>query len=256
MKSGLLAGAALLSLVRADPGNNCTLTGRPPAKARYLKFCQDYNPQACCIPGHDLENQVQFENLIDGLGPGCKNPMMYPEVRFFYCLGCDPEQPKFTDDAHTVRSGTHADGSGYNNCEVGDTEGDCGELGPGSPTIRICKSFLDKLWRDPAFDDCGVMYSNPCPTSWENADFDPYQCGDSLFLPRQEYDDNAERFINDFKPPGLDDYYFESVDDSVEGHPDCWIAKVYTNSAAPSRWSSAAGAIATAAAAGAAAVLL
>ena len=59
----------------------------PPRKPRYLKFCQDYNTQACCIPGHDLENQVQFENLIGALGPGCKNPMMYPELRFFYCLG-------------------------------------------------------------------------------------------------------------------------------------------------------------------------
>ena len=50
-------------------------------QARYLKFCQDYNGESCCIPGHDLEDQVQFENLIDELGPGCKNPMMYPEAR-------------------------------------------------------------------------------------------------------------------------------------------------------------------------------
>merc|ERR1719313_3325949 len=102
------------------PGDNCTLTERPAKRARYLKFCQDYNSKACCIPGHDLENQVQFENLIDGLGPGCKNPMMYPEVRYFYCLGCDPDQPQYTD-APTVPNG--------------------------SQQIRICKSFLDKLWR-------------------------------------------------------------------------------------------------------------
>ena len=148
------------------------------AQARYLKFCQDYNTNACCIPGHDLENQVQFENLISALGPGCKNPMMYPEVRFFYCLGCDPEQPKYTS---------------------GDE-------------IRVCKSFLDRMWRDPAFEDCGVMYSNPCPSNWVDADFDPYQCGDTLLLPKQEYNDDVVAFINVFKPPGLDDFTFVSID--------------------------------------------
>jgi hypothetical protein len=155
----------------------CLCTRR--TQARYLKFCQDYNPRACCIPGHDLENQVQFENLISALGPGCKNPMMYPEVRFFYCLGCDPDQPKYT---------------------IGDT-------------IRVCKSFLDRMWRDPAFDECGVMYSNPCPAAWgDDADFDPYMCGDSLLLPRQTYNDNPTAFINVFKPPGLDDFNFVSID--------------------------------------------
>merc|ERR1719484_208671 len=88
LSRALAAVLAALPLARAAAGDNCSLISQPPKKARYLKFCQDYNSRACCIPGHDLENQVQFENLIEGLGPGCKNPMMYPEVRFFYCLGC------------------------------------------------------------------------------------------------------------------------------------------------------------------------
>lgn len=144
---------------------------------------------------------MQFENLIEGLGPGCKNPMMYPEVRFFYCLGCDPMQPQFT---------------------TGDT-------------IRICKSFLDKLWRDPAYEECGVMYSNPCPAAWgDDADFDPYMCGDTLLLPKSEYTSAAE-FINVFKPPGLDDFTFVEVDDSVEGYEPCWIARTYGTSGAARR---------------------
>jgi len=180
---------------------NCSLTNRPPRKARYLKFCQDYNADACCIPGHDLENQVQFENLIEGLGPGCKNPMMYPEVRFFYCLGCDPLQPLYTDEV--------------------------------AQTINVCQSFLDKMWRDPAFEDCGVMYSNPCPgPNWE---FDPYMCGDDLKLPKQEYA-TAEEFINVFRPPGLDPYRFVAIDDTPgTEHPPCWIARTYTSSPAPRR---------------------
>ena len=102
----------------------------PALQPRYLKFCQDYNQKSCCIPGHDMENQLQFENLIDGLGPGCKNPMMYPAIRYYYCLGCDPKQPEYTDD-------------------------DKGE-------IRVCQSFVDRIWRDEGkeYDDCGVMKSN------------------------------------------------------------------------------------------------
>ena len=117
-----------------------------------MKFCQDYNAQACCIPGHDLENQVQFENLIDGLGPGCKNPMMYPELRYFYCLGCDPDQPKYSNNA--------------------------------TMELKVCKKFVTKLWEDAAYEDCGVMYPNPCPENWGEDGMDPYTCGDDLLLPK------------------------------------------------------------------------
>ena len=98
---------------------------------------------------------------------------------------------------------------------------------------RRCRLWDAQLWRDPSFHDCGVMYSNPCPSNWNEEDFDPYQCGDTLVLPRQKYHNDVVAFINDFKPPGLEDYTFVSVDDSKDQHADCWIAKTYTNSGAP-----------------------
>lgn len=136
--------------------------------------------------------------------------MMYPEVRFFYCLGCDPQQPDYS---------------------VG---GD----------IRICKSFLDKMWRDPAYEECGVMYSNPCPG--DNWDFDPYMCGDTLLLPKDHFNNNVTAFINTFKPPGLEDFNFVSIDDStvdgvrVDPRP-CWIAQKYSSSPASRRAGSGSG---------------
>jgi hypothetical protein len=55
-------------LVRVDAqsiedtqADHCYLIQKRPTKPRYLKFCQDYNDKACCIPGHDLEDQIQFE---------------------------------------------------------------------------------------------------------------------------------------------------------------------------------------------------
>lgn len=173
------------------------------SQARYLKFCQDYNAIACCIPGHDLENQAQFELAIAGLGPGCKNPMMYPELRYFYCLGCDPDQPQYTN-------GTD---------------------------IRVCKSFVDQLWSDPAYEDCGIMHSNDCPASWGDNNFDPYTCGDDLLLPKsgeswfqitglQLDNPTGIDFLNRFKPPGLYDFNFVQVDDDI----DCWNAPAFINS--------------------------
>merc|ERR1712110_593079 len=100
--SSMLSSMLVLQLVVSMFGHvhaealKCALTEDEPRKPRYLKFCQDYNDKACCIPGHDLEDQIQFEFLIEGLGPGCKNPMMYPNIRYFYCLGCVPDQPKYT----------------------------------------------------------------------------------------------------------------------------------------------------------------
>ena len=206
-----------------------------------------------------MENQLQFENLIDGLGPGCKNPMMYPAIRYYYCLGCDPKQPEYTDDS----------------------KGENGE-------IRVCSSFVDRIWRDGGreYDDCGVMKSNDvrpahplippltpprhpisrnraeaprstpaharprplarpplsltaaraaqCPIAWGDNDFDPYTCGDDLIIPRQEeYTNTAEKFLNFFKPPGLDDYDIVVVPDD-ESQGKCWNARAFSSGAAAS----------------------
>ena len=164
------------------------------------------------MPGQDLEDQVQFENLIEGLGPGCKNPMMYPEVRYFYCLGCDPNQPLYTNET--------------------------------SKEIRVCSSFVNKLWADPAYEDCGVMYSNACPSNWQNDGFDPYACGDDLLLPKSQQSWEAVTgeagpatgiaFMNQFKPPGLDDYTF--VEDP--GNVDCWNAPAFKGGSGAARHTS------------------
>jgi len=204
MASRLTLLAAMV--VSASGEGECALTGMPPREPRYLKFCQDYNQKSCCIPGHDMENQLQFENLIDGLGPGCKNPMMYPAIRYYYCLGCDPRQPEFTDDS----------------------KGENGE-------IRVCSSFVERIWRDGGseYDDCGVMKSNDCPIAWGDNDFDPYTCGDDLIIPRMFNDTNtAHKFLNFFKPPGIEQTIVEVPDDGSQGA--CWTARAFSSGAAAS----------------------
>jgi len=205
----MLRGLLLLGLLQQTPaetGEVCALTQDQPKKPRYLKFCQDYNSEACCIPGHDLENQIQFELLIDGLGPGCKNPMMYPNIRYYYCLGCDYQQPRFTT---------------YNP-EGSDSPG----------TIRICKAFVEKLWLDyrDQYKECGVMQFNACPEGFD--DFDPYTCGDDLIIPPVEFGEDLAgglAFMNQFAPPGLYDYQFVMSNDS---DTDCWQPPFMRSSAA------------------------
>jgi len=199
LEMGATRAAQILLVARAafalhDENPECALTAAPPKRPRYLKFCQDYNNEAaCCIPGHDLENQIQFENLIEGLGPGCKNPMMYPNIRYFYCLGCDPDQPTYTDE---------------------------------DDNVRICEDFITKLWDDyrPQYEECGVMRSNECPEGFD--DFDPYTCGDDLIIPPHEYASGVE-FMNAFKPPGMDDFNFISDNSSS-----CWKPAFMRSSAA------------------------
>ena len=197
-----LVVAASMVASAAGQGATCALTGFEPKEPRYLKFCQDYNQKSCCIPGHDMENQLQFENLIDGLGPGCKNPMMYPAIRYYYCLGCDPKQPEYTDED--------------------------------KQEIRVCQSFVDRIWRDEGkeYDDCGVMKSNDCPEQWGDNDFDPYTCGDDLIIPRMFNATNtASKFLNFFKPPGIEHTIVAVPDD---GDLPCWTAKAFSSGAAAS----------------------
>eukprot|EP00316_Scyphosphaera_apsteinii_P012684 CAMPEP_0119322860 /NCGR_PEP_ID=MMETSP1333-20130426/59367_1 /TAXON_ID=418940 /ORGANISM="Scyphosphaera apsteinii, Strain RCC1455" /LENGTH=219 /DNA_ID=CAMNT_0007330195 /DNA_START=65 /DNA_END=724 /DNA_ORIENTATION=+ len=197
MPSRLLCLQLILGMVSYTDCAECALTGDEPRKPRYLKFCQDYNAKACCIPGHDLENQIQFEFLIDGLGPGCKNPMMYPNIRYYYCLGCDPDQPTYTTQKDDVAE------------------------------VRICESFIEKLWDDykPQYKECGVMRSNPCPDMMP--DFDPYTCGDDLIIPPNEFDSGID-FMNFFAPPGMYNPDFKFV---VGNESDCWQPRFMRSSA-------------------------
>jgi hypothetical protein len=56
-------------------------------------------------------------------------------------------------------------------------------------------------------------------------------CGDDLIIPNKEDITNtADKFMNFFKPPGLDDYTFVEVpDDDPAG---CWTAKAFSSPAA------------------------
>lgn len=205
-KLHLLCALLFLALpsASAEDGDTCELTGFPPQKSHYLSFCTGYNDpgKSCCIPGHDNDIAEMFDMLIDGLGPGCKNPKMYPTIREYYCLGCEPHQPKYT---------------------VYDEDND-------EQVYYICESFAHKLWgvNGSEYNECGLMKMNPCLDILE--DFDPYSCGDDVIIPSQYFTDpeNCDKidadgqvdamwcFLNFFKPPGLEDFRIEVMGGGID----------------------------------------
>ena len=73
-----------------------------------------------------------------------------------------------------------------------------------------------------------------CPSAWgEDIGFDPYTCGDDLIIPRMFNKTNtAEKFLNFFKPPGIEQDIIEVPDDGSQGA--CWTAKAFSSGAAAS----------------------
>ncbi len=71
---------------------------------------------------------------------------------------------------------------------------------------------------------------------------DPYMCGDDLILPKitfKDEDNPALNFINQFKPPGLENTFIEVDDTGANGPADpCWNAPAFSSGA----WSSRLGA--------------
>eukprot|EP00052_Salpingoeca_macrocollata_P006940 m.56758 g.56758 ORF g.56758 m.56758 type:complete len:381 (+) comp15742_c0_seq1:136-1278(+) len=105
MRSVVVVALALLAVAHAkveeDEGGlggtvNCAASGEIPEKPRSLSFCHKFNDNACCPPALDMENNEMFDTMMN-LGLSCRlrgdirdNPMAK-----FYCMNCDPQQPKY-----------------------------------------------------------------------------------------------------------------------------------------------------------------
>lgn len=178
--------------------DTCAVTQFPPGVANWLNFCRWYNGgETCCLPGYDNDIAGYWEGFIGGLGPGCTNALMYPEAREWFCATCDPNQPNFSDSD---------DGKMY-----------------------VCQSFADRFWASHTpgaepdgtmYNNCGVMRDNPCLDIM--ADFDPFMCGDDVWIPTNEFE-NAAEFLNSFHAVGLEDFEVHVVPDDFRGGGHCFM---------------------------------
>ena len=105
----------------------------------------------------------------------------FPHLEFFFCLGCNPDQPKFVDTT--------------------------------TKTIRICKSYYDLIWAP------GSSSSSTDPKYGNNYDLcgitDTYTDNKTgvektrVILPSNYFGNNVDAgltFLNHFKPPFFEDY--------------------------------------------------
>eukprot|EP00164_Ancoracysta_twista_P004897 GFYU01006660.1.p2 GENE.GFYU01006660.1~~GFYU01006660.1.p2 ORF type:complete len:214 (-),score=44.82 GFYU01006660.1:161-802(-) len=177
---------AAFALVSAS-ADDCLLSESAPAKPVKLRFCKQYKENACCMPAHDDENRERFEALVD-VGKGCHR-YVYHELRQLYCIGCSPDQPKWTE---TFDNTTY---------------------------VNVCKSFANKLFNPiTKYDACGLKQYGPCPSVGGDDVGEPFQCGDDLVIPSHMDDiTSAAQFLNQYwiMPPGFEDFTFAVVPDSA-----------------------------------------
>jgi len=134
-----LAGTTLALLGHASAAEECllrrnrTLNSSPASTVSSkiaikpfpaLTQCYKYNTEACCISGHDSTIADAYNNILSST---CLRE--YPDLELYYCIGCNPEQPKYVDEE--------------------------------KKELRICKSFAKKLFdKDPTkYDNCGLKHS-------------------------------------------------------------------------------------------------
>jgi len=150
----------------------CQITGLPPAKNKfYYSFCNQYQGLSCCSLGQEEDIEAGWYQLTD-VGTHCpyKNKgSVYPLFQWI-CMACDPYVPTYQ--------------------EPGDA---C--------VIRVCQSFIDKLWGDGTlYDDCGLRVAVRGPEGTCSS-YDPAQfsCGLSVQIPSTTFP-NATSFMTTVAP--------------------------------------------------------
>jgi hypothetical protein len=82
-----------------------------------------FNQKACCTSGHDATIKDSYSGLLSNT---CLRE--FPNLEYFYCLGCSDSQAKFVDVDRRI--------------------------------IHVCPSFSKKLWEDVDYDRCGLNLGN------------------------------------------------------------------------------------------------
>jgi hypothetical protein len=214
----------------------CIVSANAPVKPIGLEFCYWYNSKACCVPQVDGEAGEFFGHAV-ALGLSCsiskhQIKVTYNAIREWYCLGCDPDEPRYR---YKVKKGDKGAAGGQHDPVPTASED--------AVTWRICKSFLlgkdgnGGLWNKDGsmYDQCGFLTENPCgngmqvvwdpklkngdgdvftTTSPVLAGWDPFMCGDNLIIPSKQYVNApvpVEAFLKDFNPAGFQDSGFSFV---------------------------------------------
>lgn len=84
-----------------------------------LTQCYKFNQKACCTSGHDATIKDSYSGLLSNT---CLRE--FPNLEYFYCLGCSDAQATFVDVDRKV--------------------------------VHVCPSFSKQLWDDVDYDRCGL----------------------------------------------------------------------------------------------------
>lgn len=178
--AGLLSNASASATTTPAPTTTpltCKLTQAFPTRpAPSLTQCYKYNTESCCVAGHDQKIKVEYKSLLSAT---CLRE--FPELEFYYCLGCHPEQSKY----------------------IGEDEF-------GTPIVKVCETYANQLF-EKGYSNCGLnlLVDNPLVTAdnpvadW-NMSFIPSDTR-QVVMPHHVFE-NATEFLNAMKPPYFEGY--------------------------------------------------
>jgi hypothetical protein len=112
----------------------CKSFGEPAKPYPSLAQCYKWNQEACCKSGHDAVISSKYSQLMSTT---CIRT--FPDLEFFYCLGCNNKQFKYVDVAQKK--------------------------------IQVCSEFAKKLWDTASYYQCGLNLGSG-PTIIPEFEFD------------------------------------------------------------------------------------
>eukprot|EP00041_Stephanoeca_diplocostata_P012769 m.214758 g.214758 ORF g.214758 m.214758 type:complete len:411 (+) comp19079_c0_seq1:174-1406(+) len=170
---------------------NCQVSKTKPMKPRSLSFCHKFNDLACCLPQLDDENNEFFGDMTNlGLSCRIRGDIRKDPLAKFYCLNCDPNQPRYIRPAQSINGSALAGGGGVS-YELNEDD---------QNILMISRSWAENEFGvnpilagpDDRLQNCGLLVSSPCQgfnngASEDIDNRDRYTCGDDLVIPPNDH---------------------------------------------------------------------
>lgn len=271
--SGLLSTAMANNIcVQSYDGDGISTVWNPLEKPIKMDFrlypCPEFSDSSCCT--HAMAGGITeaLQHLLNVGGTGgtpirddrCMGKFWkeWHELSDYMCLACNPKQIEYIaccDDQYKKSGYCRDDTGAATDAQLMVKYGTGTCVGDQGDTVRICKSFADKLWETDGkkYDSCGMnMYvlGDPDSVADENAwsddddgdgepDGNPNEVmpwgdtdgrtGDDAMLPSRAWDGGSESFFHDVKAPFFDQFRMAVVADADGDCFDGFASRVMTD---------------------------
>lgn len=163
----------------------CPLNGgKPKVSSPSLKQCYIFTRDSCCTSSHDAEIAEKLTKLVS---ESCIDE--FDNMIQYFCFGCNSQSHKFAIESN----------------------------GGKTKTLKICKSFAERLWAGGEYGLKSLTDGKPRST-YDNCGLKTGEGkNESIKVQSRDYA-TYEKFFDDIKPPFFEEYNVTFVD----GTTDCY----------------------------------